>query len=133
MDVCNKNVMATVKMLSKFGFVTNPDKSVFFATQKLKFLGIILDSKEMSVTLTEHKVEKIVSICSEFLKVHKKTIRDLSVLIGNLVASFPAVPHGQLFYRELENEKISMLKESKGNFDAQITLSELALGDINWW
>lgn len=131
MDVFDKNVMATVEMLSNFGFVINPDKSVFLETQKLEFLGFILDSKEMSVTLTEHKVQKIVSICSEFLKVYKRKIRELSVLIGNIVASLPAVPHGQLFYRQLENEKISMLKESTGKFDAQITLSELALGDIN--
>lgn len=67
-------------MLSNFGFVINPDKSVFLETQKLEFLGFILDSKEMSVTLTEHKAQKIVSICSEFLKVYKRKIRELSVL-----------------------------------------------------
>lgn len=93
MDAFDKNVMATVEMLSNFGFVINPDKSVFLETQKLEFLGFILDSKEMSVTLTEHKVQKIVSICSEFLKVYKRKIRELSVLIGNIVASLPAVPH----------------------------------------
>ena len=48
---------------------------------------------EMTVTLTEHKVEKLKSVCSEFLNSRNKTIRDLSVLIGNLVASFPAVPY----------------------------------------
>lgn len=120
-------------MLSKFGFVINSEKSVFYATQKLEFLGFILNSTEMTLTLTEHKVVKLASVCSEFLKAKNKTIRDLSVLIGNLVASFPAVPYGQLFYRQLENEKITMLKVSKGNFDAQATLSELALSDINWW
>ena len=61
---------------------------------------------EMTVTLTEHKVEKLKSVCSEFLNSRNKTIRDLSVLIGNLVASFPAFPYGQLFYRQLEIEKI---------------------------
>lgn len=86
----------------------------------------------MTVTLTEHKVEKLRSVCSEFLNSNNKTIRDLSVLIGNLVASFPAVPYRQLFYRQLENEKITMLKSSKGNFEARATLFELARSDINW-
>lgn len=92
--------MATIEMLSKFGFVINSEKSVFYATQKLEFLGFILNSTEMTLTLTEHKVVKLTSVCSEFLKAKNKTIRDLSVLIGNLVASFPAVPYGQLFYRK---------------------------------
>ena len=53
------------------------------------------------------------------------------MLIGNLVASFPVVPYGQLFYRQLEKEKITMLKSSKGNFEARATLSELARSDNN--
>ena len=131
-DACNQNVMATIEILSNFGFVINSEKLVFYATQKLEFLGFLLNSIEMTVTLTEHKVEKLRSVCSEFLNSKNKTIRDLSVLIGNLVASFPAVPYRQLFYRQLENEKITMLKSSKGNFEARATLFELARSDINW-
>ena len=130
-DACNQNVMATIEMLSKFGFVINSEKSLFYATQKLEFLGFFLNSIEMTVTLTEHIGEKLKSVCSEFLNSKNKTRRDC-VLIGNLVASFPAVPYGQLFYRQIENEKIPMLKSSKGNFEARATLFELARSDINW-
>ena len=84
----------------------------------------------MTVTLTEHIGEKLKSVCSEFLNSKNKTRRDC-VLIGNIVASFPAVPYGQLFYRQIENEKIPMLKSSKGNFEARATLSELARSEIN--
>ena len=33
----------------------------------------------------------------------------------------------------MENDKIEGLKMSKGNFDANIQLSEMALAEISWW
>lgn len=33
----------------------------------------------------------------------------------------------------LENEKEQCLKSEKGNFDAKITLSEIAKSELNWW
>lgn len=75
----------------------------------------------------------MIGLCKDFLKCKTDTIRDLSAIIGNLVASFPAVTHGKLFYRQLENEKIEALKEAKGQFDAGVHLSDLAIKDLHWW
>ena len=33
----------------------------------------------------------------------------------------------------MENDKIEGLKMNKGNFDANIQLSEMALAEISWW
>ena len=132
-EACNQNVIATANILREYGFVINPEKSVFGATQKLEFLGFILNSVEMTVSITENKSEKIVSICRNYLSSKKSTIRELCTVIGNLVASFPAVTHGKLFYRQLENEKIAALKEAKGQFDAAVSLSKQATEDLQWW
>ena len=78
-DACNQNVMATIEMLSNFGFVINSEKSVFYATQKLEFLGFFLNSIEMTVTLTEHIGEKLKSVCSEFLNSKNKKKKRLCV------------------------------------------------------
>ena len=45
----------------------------------------------------------------------------------------PAVPFGGIHHRVLENDKIQVLKMSKGNFDAPMALSKLALSDVDWW
>ena len=45
----------------------------------------------------------------------------------------PAIPFGGIHYRSLENDKIQALKTSRGNFDATMALSKLALSDIDWW
>lgn len=43
------------------------------------------------------------------------------------------VPHGKLFYRQLENEKIIELKQACGQFESKMQFSHTAKSDINWW
>jgi len=50
-----------------------------------------------------------------------------------MVSCFPAVEYAELFYRQLEIDKTLALKETKGNFDAHMTLSDRARSDIKWW
>lgn len=40
---------------------------------------------------------------------------------------------GRLYTKIIEQEKATALKLNKGNFDATMTLSSLALDDIYWW
>jgi len=49
------------------------------------------------------------------------------------VSCFPAVEYAELFYWQLEIDKTLALKETKGNFDAHMTLSDRARSDIKWW
>ena len=44
-------------------------------------------------------------------------ILQVSQLLGFMVASFPGVEYGPLFYRSLENDKIDALRESRGNYN----------------
>ena len=53
--------------------------------------------------------------------------------IGNMVASFPAVPLGPLFYRALETDKIVGLKRHRQNYDAEIELSNEACSELVRW
>ena len=54
-------------------------------------------------------------------------------VIGNVVASFPAVPLGPLFYRALETDKIVGLIRHMQNYDAEIELSIQANIEHVWW
>ena len=47
-----RNVYATVNLLQDLGFNVNDKKPVFIPTQRLEFLGFILDSLLMTITLT---------------------------------------------------------------------------------
>ena len=58
---CHKNVIDTAMLFTKLGFHIHPEKSIFVPTQQLIFLGFVLDSIAMTVTLTEEKIQKIVA------------------------------------------------------------------------
>ena len=87
----------------------------------------------MTITVTSEKKQKIKDLCSETLSSNKLSIRDVPKLIGNLVATFEAVPFGPIYYRSLEIDKINILRQYDGDFDANISLSTQSKYDISWW
>ena len=82
----------------------------FIPTQFITYLGFNLNSVQMTITLTQEKKEKILNLCYETHKEDVVTIRFLSKLIGQLVAAFPAVTSGPLYYRVLEMNKAMALQ-----------------------
>ncbi len=123
----------TTQTLTELGFTIHPDKSVFIPTQEIEFLGFIINSESMTVTLPSNKKDEIQSLCQELISAHQPSIRQVAAVIGKLVAALPAVKYGALYYRELEKEKIRALKQNHGHFDRKITLSNRAISDLQWW
>lgn len=132
-DECRKNVHDTAKLFTKLGFCVHPGKSVFDPSQRLVFLGFILDSVNMTVEPTDEKKEKIISACSAIANTRSTKIRQVAELIGVLVSNFPGAQYGQLHYRNLERDKYSALVKSHGDFSGIIQLSPKALLEIKWW
>ena len=88
----------------------------------------------MTLTLTSNKKENIRNIAAVLLLKQCFSIRTLGSFLGNIVFSFEAVPNGNLYYRNIEQQKIEALKTSKGNFDINIKqLSSASLSEIKWW
>jgi hypothetical protein len=125
--------LAATQLITRLGFVVHPSKSVFEPTQILEFLGFLLNSHTMTVTLTSKKLTKIVAACEHLLKQTSIIIRELASLIGTLVSTFPGVELGPLHYRTLEHDKDLALKRSNGNFDSEMSLSPPSIDDLKWW
>ena len=129
-EECLQNITETVKLLQSLGFTIHPEKSVLKPIQKLKFLGFALNSKTITLTLTETKKEKIIKLGEGIINRQYITIRELAQFIGNVVATFEAVLAGPLHYRDMETLKITKLKESKGKFDAKIKSNKESESEI---
>ena len=127
------SVQTAANLFDSLGFTINLQKSVLRPTQQIEYLGFILDSCNMTVSLSERKKQKIKSLCQS-VKMHPTcTVRDYAQLIGNLVAAVPGVDMAPLYIKRLEIEKALFLKQNKGDFDSVITVSSKALEDIDWW
>ena len=130
---CAAAVGDLVQGFQNLGFTINREKSVLIPTQKLTFLGFDIDSVQMTVSLTEDKVEKFLDLSNKIVKTEKPIIRDVAGLVGVMVAYSPAVEYAGAHFKHLEKDKIKALKRAKGNFEDRMWLSEKALGNIQWW
>ena len=74
-------------------------------TQTIQYLGVIADSRKMTVALTLEKAKNPKDSCTSVLKSNRITLRDLTKVTGNTVASFLAAKFGFLHYVHLESVK----------------------------
>lgn len=132
-ESCQENVLETLNILQNLGFIVHPTKSVFKPTTAIQYLGVVIDSVSMTVTLSSERKEKMLHSCQSLLRAPHISIRDLAKVIGQIVASFPAVKFGPLHYRKLEKDKCKALKVSKGNFDQEVQLSDAGKEELGWW
>jgi len=130
---CQENVQTTVKLFETLGFTISKDKSSMEPTHIIEHLGFILNSIDMTISLTEAKIRNIRLQGTQLLDKNFLPLREAAQFIGTLVSCSIAVQYAPLFYKQLEIEKIEALKMSKGNFDAFMKFSDTAKKDILWW
>ena len=132
-EECCDNVIETTHLSMELGFVVHYIKSIFQPTQIIEFLGFILNSQNMTVRLTEEKALTLKRLCIELLSYKKPKIRTVARVLGKMVASFPGVTYGPLYYRRFDNQKTQALKENMGNYEKPMKLSPQSREDIAWW
>ena len=57
-EECLRNTIFVMELLTDLGWKINWEKSILVPTQRLKFLGLIVDSKEMVFDVPKEKLEK---------------------------------------------------------------------------
>lgn len=129
---CHSNVTNTLELLQRLGFVVNFEKSVLTPRRTCKFLGFILNSADLSLSLPSDKINNISKLVKKFASLPNCTIRELSQLIGILVSACPAIKYGWLYTKTLERQKFLAL-QTHNNFEAKIKLPAVVLPDLLWW
>ena len=132
-SICEENIHKTMHLYDKLGFVINLKKSQIVPTQRIRILGFVIDSVKMIITLTEEKKQKLKTLVLNLLRINKPTIRYLAKVIGTIISCMPAALLGPLFYRYLENDKVTSLRLNKGNFDAPAKISPEGKQELEWW
>ena len=130
---CLANVIDTIRLIYYLGFLIHPGKSVLVPTQRLIFLGFILDSVLMRIYMTPDKVAKVIDLYSNLLSAQLPTIRTVSQVLGYIISTFPGVMFGPLYFRHLECDKPLALTQANWDFDLPMTLSVEAKQELSWW
>ena len=130
---CSVNVIDTTSSLVSLGFYPHPEKSSIVPSQEVQILGFTINSTTMLISLTPSKRDNLLADITGLCARDKFPIRVLAALIGKLVAAFPAVQYGPLYYRKLEENKQLSLARSSGKYDAFTILTKEAREELQWW
>ncbi len=119
------------------GFLLHGDKSVRVPTQQIKYLGFIIDSVSMSLSLPDEKVKRLRLAVKKALRElnnqRQLTIRIAAKTVGFVVSALPATVYGKAHYRALEFAKLDRLEQTRFNFDATFQWPESCREDLLWW
>jgi len=119
-------------LLKSLGFIVNGNKSVASPTQQIEFLGFKIDSHTMTLSLPTQKWSSLMSSAKHIRSKEEVTIRELSQLLGQMVAAHPANLPAPLYYRQIEKLKLSYLRQGY-SFDHMMPISHGIKEDLSWW
>ena len=132
-ELSSQEAAIVVQILESLGFIINREKSVLIPSQKIVFLGYVIDSVAMTVSLPGEKLNKLKEQTLSLSRKPQCSIRELAHVIGLIVSSFPALKSARLYYRDLEVCKLAALSSSDGDYNAIVYLSQLARDSLRWF
>ncbi|KAI9555049.1 reverse transcriptase [Daphnia sinensis] len=120
-------------LLRTFGFLINEGESVGIATQNREFLGLMIDSLSLSLSLPPSKVNQIMQICRSAASGSKIQLRNMARILGSLTWTIQAVPYAQVHFRHLQRLYNSQSLLSEMDLSVSVKLDEESKSDLSWW
>ena len=112
--------------------MVHPDKSLFKTVRSIEYLGFTINSKSMTVSLTQEKASTK-QLCYKVLQEEVLIIGKIARILGKITSSFPAVCFGPMHYRSLGRlgrDKTLALKFAKESFEKEMEVSQAWKIDI---
>lgn len=120
-DKLRGNVGYAMQLFDYLGLTINVRKSVLEPTHTVEFLGVVLNSSDMTATHFFRRRENIKQQGMSLLR-HEVTLQDVASFISLAVASTSAVQLTSLRYKYLEILRNRELARNHGNYDVSVTL-----------
>ena len=111
------------------GFVSNCEKSVWQPTQRLQWLGFIIDTSLGQIETPPEKISRLLSILSKVLHASHVSARQLASVVGRIISMGLAVgPVSRLMTRSLY-----AVLESRRAWCELLSLPEEARKELEFW
>ena len=134
---CIRDRDIVMDLLVNLGFQLNMEKSVLIPTERVIYLGMVIDSLTMTFSLPEEKVSAIVQKATLLKNKNQVSVREIYQFIGMCSATRLAVKEAPIHYRQLQHQVITLLKENlllrNQCYSVKVILLPLALQDLDWW
>ena len=122
------------RLSSGLGFTAKLEKCSPESTHRLVFLGAVLDTTCMSISLPDEQIDRIQEACQTMLESQSTSLGELSSLLGRKShAAQTGLWVATLHYRALQRQQALLLHRSGWRPRCQISLSPPSLEDLRWW
>ena len=95
--------------MPSLGLIIHQSKSIFFPCQEIEYLGVIINSTNITLILTLVKKQKIILLFDEILSSPHVKIREVLQQLGKFSNNFIAAPLGKLQFRSLAKRILTNL------------------------
>ena len=123
--------LAALEIFVTLGFIVNTKKSVFQPSQKLEFLGFLINTRTMQISLPRQKLHSIQTLVRQIMSQRTTTTRQLARAMGMISAAHFAVLPVPLHFRALERENIRAAKMDP-TYNMTIQISPPTERDLQW-
>jgi hypothetical protein len=127
-----QHAATALNLLEGLGFVVNYPKSLLTPSHQIEFLGFVVNSASLTLSLPKYKIKKVLQNCQQLLDNPVTLVRELSKFLGLLSSSIQAVFPAPLHYRYLQQANNFVLKRQK-SYEALVNLDSEALQEVQWW
>ena len=132
-DSCLKDVKTVTFVLQSLGFTINENKSVTLPTKRINFLGFLVDSDLMFLSLPDHKLHDLINLCESCLAMSTISLRLLARILGKFNATSLAVFPATLHCRTLQFWFNSYLNIKPVSWDTHIEWTDEARFEVEDW
>lgn len=130
---CYKNVHTISELLQSLGFVINKEKSCLTPQKYCKYLGFMLNSQDMTLSLPSQKADNIKSNILSLKSKKECKIREFAQLLGLLNSACPDVKYGLLYTKLLKRQKFLALQAHNDNYETSMKIPKDLYCDFDWW
>ena len=130
---CERSVQAVRSCLHDLGARINEEKSHTTPTQKLEYLGFILDSKAMKIWTPAKKLLNTKKALKGFLRKDLATPREAASILGKMNSLSDALLPARVHTAAIHDFKVQTLQRSNNNWDQRATIPQAATDDAQWW
>ena len=127
-----QHAVSTLNLPDGQGFTVNYLNSVLVPSQKMEFLGSLVNSFDLSLSIPRDRIRKIQSKSQDLLNTPVTTVRELSKFLGLLSSSIQAVLPAPLHYRYLQQAKNSVIRFRK-SYEGVVHLDSECHQGVQWW
>ena len=127
------DVRKAIDLLQQLGFLINFDKSILDPVQVMEYLGLLINSNNLSFALTKNKSAEVKAKCDAALVKGVISLGEMASIMGNFTWAIPKMPFAQAHFRRMHSFYIIQPKRPEFNLKINCTLSLESRQDLEWW